>query len=221
MDEKKNQITISFSVKWLRLAGAILGIAVLLCGIFFATRGQKKAISDKSFILNIDGIKYDIKNHVGTNASASVLVDDYVMTQIFGFSQTVNEQDGSVSYTKNMDSFTFYPDDSKYVYNDKVMHTEHECYVKQDVYYVNLIAVMLDLGYGVSQGDTSVLVTGYYKNNTAEEDIQQEDAEESGIDNKTVSADENATTAVETEDFLNTETNASQTDDVSSEPPLN
>ena len=148
------------------IAVAIFSILVGICIGKIGNNTEKNKNTEKgdtSFILNIDGIKYDITDKVKSFEKACVVVDGSVLTEYLGFSSTVDEERNTVNYSKNLDSFTFFVGDKKYIYNDVVLNSREKCEEKEGIYYVNLVSMLVDLELDVSQSENTIYVKGYYK----------------------------------------------------------
>ena len=148
---------------------AIVAILSIVAGIFVG-KGLKNNEEDKSiekpstsFILNIDGINYEITDSVKSYEAGCVMVDGSVVTEYLGFSTTVDKEKNTVNYSKNLDSFTFFPGDKKYVYNDVVVNSRKECEQDGDVYYINVVSLLVDMELDVSQSDNTIFVKGFYQ----------------------------------------------------------
>lgn len=147
----------------------VVAIVSVFAGFFIGKVGKStqkdKNIekADTSFILNIDGIKYDITDKVKSFETGCVMADGSVLTEYLGFSTTVDKERNTVNYSRNLESFTFFPGDKKYVYNDTALNSKKECELKKGVYYVNITTLLVDMGLDVSQSDNTLFVKGYFK----------------------------------------------------------
>lgn len=148
------------------IAIAIFSILIGVCIGKIGNNTEKNKNTEKgdtSFILNIDGIKYDITDKVKSFDKACVVVDGSVLTEYLGFSTTIDKERNTVNYSKNLDSFTFFVGEKKYIYNDVVLNSRQECEEKDGAYYINIVSLLVDLGLDVSQSNDTIYVKGYFK----------------------------------------------------------
>lgn len=114
------------------------------------------------YILIIDGNETNIGDDLVSAEKGCVMVKDSVITEVLGFAKTVNEETKEVTYVLGMNSFTFYPDKTMYVYNDTAMESKQKCTEENGVYTINVMTIFLDLDLLVNSSDGRMSVSGYY-----------------------------------------------------------
>lgn len=162
------------------------------------SEGNKNAEEDgDSYILIIDGSETNIGNDLVSAEKGCIMVKDTVITDVLGFAKTINEETKEVTYVLGMNSFTFYPGKTMYVYNDAALESKRECVEEDGVYTINIMTIFWDLDLLVNTSDGRMSVSGYYdsvadfknaetKSEMSDENIEQKEGTSSDTkeDNK-------------------------------------